>query len=363
MSWNDKGGGPWGPPPGGNEPRRPQPPGGGPNDIETLLRKGQERLGQLFPGNGNGRIALLIAVGIAIVIVLSWLASGIYRVDPNEVAVIQRFGAFARTETGGLHYHLPQPIEAVTLVDVTNQHVTEVGTRNSRSSDAGIMLTGDSNIVEVNFVVTWQVRDPIKYLFRVADPVGVLQQAAESAVREVIGQTDVQYALDTGKADIESRSAEILQSTLDRYDSGIQVVQIQLQRVDAPAPVIDAFNDVQAARTELEQQRNQAQAYANDVVPKARGDAQKMIQDAQAYKERAVAEASGEAQQFISIFEAYQKSRDVTARRMYIDTMETVLEQARKIIIDPSADGKSGVVPYLPLPSLPTAAQPAQKGQ
>jgi membrane protease subunit HflK len=225
------------------------------------------------------------------------------------------------------------------------------------------MLTGDSNIVEVNFVVTWQVRDPIKYLFRVADPVGVLQQAAESAVREVIGQTDVQYALDTGKADIESRSAEILQSTLDRYDSGIQVVQIQLQRVDAPAPVIDAFNDVQAARTELEQQRNQAQAYANDVVPKARGDAQKMIQDAQAYKERAVAEASGEAQQFISIFEAYQKSRDVTARRMYIDTMETVLEQARKIIIDPSADGKSGVVPYLPLPSLPTAAQPAQKGQ
>jgi membrane protease subunit HflK len=363
MSWNDKGGGPWGPPPGGNEPRRPAPQGNGPNDLEALLRKGQERLGQMLPGNGNGRLALLVGIVVAVVVILWWLASGIYRVDPNEVAVVQRFGAFARTEPGGLHYHLPGPIETVSLVDVTNQHVTEVGSRSSGSSDSVTMLTGDSNIIEVDFVVTWQVLDPVKFLFSVGDPVGVLKQAAESAVREVIGQTDVQYALDVGKADINTRSAAILQSTLDRYNSGIQVGLIQLQRVDAPGPVIDAFNDVQAARTELEQQRNQAQAYANDIVPRARGDAQKMIQDAEAYKERVTAEATGESRQFISVLEAYQKSRDVTARRMYIVTMESVLENARKIIIDPNASGKTGIVPYLPLPGLPATAQPAQKGQ
>jgi membrane protease subunit HflK len=364
MSWNDKGGGPWGPPPGANEPRRPSPSGKGPDDLEALLRKGQERLSQMMPEGGNGRLGLIVAVAIVAIVVIVWLLSGTFRVDPNQVAVIQRFGAFVRTEPGGLHYHLPAPIETVSLVDVTNQHVTEVGSRSSGSSDSVTMLTGDSNIIEVDFVVTWQVLDPVKYLFNVGDPIGVLRQAAESAVREVIGQTDVQYALDVGKADIGTRSTEILQNTLDRYNSGIRVAQIQLQRVDAPAPVIDAFNDVQAARTELEQQRNQAQAYANDVVPRARGDAQKMIQDAQAYKERATAEATGEAQQFISVLEAYQKSRDVTTRRMYIDTMETVLEKAHKIIIDPNADGKTGVVPYLPLPGLtPPPAQPAQKGQ
>jgi membrane protease subunit HflK len=362
MAWNDKGGGPWGSPPGGNEPRRPPsngkgPAGKGPNDFEAILRQGQEKLSEWWPGaHGGSMIALLTGA-----VVVIWLLSGIYRVDPNEQAVVQRFGALARTESLGLHYHLPTPIETVTIVDVTRRNQTEVGSRNSReSTDAGTMLTGDSNIVELGFVIVWQVRDPVKYLFKVADPADVLQRAAESAMREVIGQTDVQLALNEGRGQIETSSAAILQTTLDRYDSGIQIAAIQLQRVDPPAPVVDAFHDVQRARADLEQQRNDAEKYRNDIVPRARGEAQKIIQDAGGYKDKTIAEATGEAAQFVSVLDAYKAARDVTARRMYIETMESILARSRKIIIDPNADGKNGVVPYLPLPGLnaPAAASP-----
>ena len=366
MAWNDKGGGPWGSPPGGNEPRRPPsngkgPAGKGPNDFETMLRQGQERLGEWWPGFSGGR-GVLILVAAALLI---WLATGIYTVNPNEQAVVQRFGAWSRTEAQGWHYHLPAPIETVTLVDVTRRNQTEVGSRNSReSTDAGTMLTGDSNIVELGFVIVWQVRDPVKYLFKVADPVDLLQRAAESAMREVIGQTDVQLALNEGRGQIETSSAAILQSTLDRYDSGIQIAAIQLQRVDPPAPVVDAFHDVQRARAELEQQRNDAEKYRNDILPRARGQAQQVIQDAGAYKDKTIAEATGEAAQFISVLDAYKAARDVTARRLYIETMETILQHSRKIIIDPNADGKNGVVPYLPLPGLNApAAAPTPKAQ
>jgi membrane protease subunit HflK len=216
----------------------------------------------------------------------------------------------------------------------------------------------------VDFVVVWQIRDPVKYLFKVAEPDALLQRAAESAMREVIGQTDVQPALNEGRRQIELSSAAILQSTLDRYDSGIQVAAIQLQKVDPPGPVVDAFNDVQRARSELEQQRNEAEKYRNDIIPRARGDAQKVIQDAEGYKARVVAEATGEAQQFISVLDAYKLSRDVTSRRLYIETMESILAHGRKVILDPSVDSKGGIVPYLPLPGLPSApAAPAKTGQ
>jgi modulator of FtsH protease HflK len=362
MAWNDKGGGPWGSP-GGGEPRRPPsndrgPGSKGPNEFEAILRQVQDWFGQ-FPGF-NGGVGILALVAIVLVI---WLLSGIYRVDPNEAAVVQRFGALARTETLGLHYHLPAPIESVTIVDVTSRHQTEIGSLNSRgSSDVGTMLTGDSNIVELGFVVVWQVRDPVKYIFKVADPEDVLQRAAESAMREVIGQTDVQMALNEGRGQIETSSAAILQSTLDRYDSGIQIAAIQLQRVDPPAPVVDAFHDVQRARAELEQARNDAEKYRNDILPRARGDAQQVIQGAAAYKDKTIAEATGEAAQFISVLDAYKAAREVTARRLYIETMEAILQHSRKIIIDPNADGKNGVVPYLPLPALNPPAS-SGKGQ
>lgn len=358
MSWNDKGGGPWGPPPGGSEPRGRPLAGNGANDFEQMLRRGQSRVRELWPGGmGGGRGVLTIVAAILLI----WVATGIYRVDPNEQAVVQRFGAWVRTESLGLHYRLPAPIESVTMVDVTGRHQTEIGSRSSRESiEASTMLTGDRNIIELDFVVVWQVRDPVKYLFRVAEPEGLLQRAAESAMREVIGQTDVQPALNEGRRKIELDSAAILQSTLDRYESGIQVAAIQLQKVDPPGPVVEAFNDVQRARSELEQQRNEAEKYRNDILPRARGDATKAIQDAGGYKERVVAEANGEAQQFLSVLESYKQSRDVTARRLYIETMEQILQHGRKIIIDPSVDTKSGIVPYLPLTGLPT---PMKGGQ
>ena len=355
MSWNDKGGGPWGSPPGGgNGPRRPPPPGDGPGDnIEQMFRRGQDRMRDLLPGGIGGGRAILAIIAAALMI---WVATGIYRVDPNEEAVVQRFGAWDRTESLGLHYHLPAPIETVTMVDVTGRHQTEIGAMGARESiDASTMLTGDRNIIELDFVVVWQVMDPVKFLFKVADPDTLLQRAAESAMREVIGQTDVQPALNEGRRKIELDSAAILQSTLDRYDSGIRIAAIQLQKVDPPQPVVDAFNDVQRARSELEQQRNEAEKYRNDILPRARGDATKAVQDAEAYKARVVAEANGEAQQFLSVLDAYKASRDVTARRLYIETMEQILHGARKIILDPSVDVKNGVVPYLPLPTLPGA--------
>jgi membrane protease subunit HflK len=363
MSWNDKGGGPWGPPPGGNEPRNRPPSGNGPADIEAILRRGQDRMREIWPGGFGGGRGIVILVALAILV---WIATGIYRVEPNEQAVIQRFGAWVRTESLGLHYHLPAPIETMTKVDVTSRHQTEIGERGNRDTlGAGTMLTGDRNIIEVDFVVAWQVRDPVKYLFKVAEPEALLQRAAESAMREVIGQTDVQPALNEGRRQIEVSSAEILQNTLDRYDSGIQIAAIQLQKVDPPASVVDAFIDVQRARSELEQARNEAEKYRNDIIPRARGDAQKMIQDAEGYKGKVVAEATGEAQKFLSILDAYKLSKDVTARRLYIETMETILQHARKVILDPSVDAKGGVVPYLALPGLaaPTAAAPAKTGQ
>jgi len=365
MAWNDKGGGPWGSPPGGGEPRRPPSndrggpsPNKGPNDFEAILRQIQDWLSH-FPGLGGG-LGVLILIAAVLVI---WLLTGFYTVGPNETAVVQRFGALARTETLGLHYRLPAPIETVTIVDVTSRHQTEIGSLSSRgSSEAGTMLTGDSNIVELGFVVVWQVRDPVKFVFKVADPDDVLQRAAESAMREVIGQTDVQRALNEGRGEIEISSAAILQNTVDRYDSGIQIAAIQLQRVDPPGEVVDSFHDVQRARADLEQARNDAERYRNDILPRARGDAQKIVQDANAYKDATIAKATGEAKQFISVLEAYKQSRDVTARRLYIETMEAILQNSRKIVIEPNADGKTGVVPYLPLPALNPPASPA-KGQ
>jgi membrane protease subunit HflK len=322
-----------------------------------MLRQIQDWLGR-FPGLG-GSLGVLVLIAAVLVI---WLLTGFYTVGPNETAIVQRFGALARTETLGLHYRLPAPIETVTIVDVTSRHQTEIGSLSNRgSTEAGTMLTGDSNIVELGFVVVWQVRDPVKFVFKVADPEDVLQRAAESAMREVIGQTDVQQALNEGRGQIETSSAAILQNTLDRYDSGIQIAAIQLQRVDPPQEVVDAFHDVQRARAELEQARNDAEKYRNDILPRARGDAQKIVQDADAYKDAVIARATGEAKQFVSVLDAYKQSRDVTARRLYIETMEAILQNAHKIVIDPNAEGKNGVVPYLPLPSLNPPA--AAKGQ
>jgi membrane protease subunit HflK len=372
MPWNNQGGGngggPWGSPPGGggngggNNPwgRPPggggggQPPGG--PDLEELLRKGQERFKNLTPGGlggGKGIVLGLVALGVL------WGLSGIYRVQPDEQGVVRRFGEYVRTEQPGLRYHLPAPIEAVDTPKVTLVNRLEVGYRSGTDSrrpgggdiiDESLMLTGDENIIDIDFTVLWVIKDAGNYLFKIRDPANTVKMAAESAMREVIGRTDIQPALTEARQDIEQQTKALLQTMLDEYQSGIEITQVQLQKVDPPAPVVDAFNDVQRARQDRERLRNEAEAYRNDIIPRARGEAEQLIQQASAYREQVVSLAQGDAQRFAQVLSAYSQAPEITARRMYLETMQEVLGGTNKIIID---QGKgSGVVPFLPLNEL-----------
>ncbi len=372
MPWNNQGGGngggPWGSPPGGggngggNNPwgRPPggggggQPPGG--PDLEELLRKGQERFKNLTPGGlggGKGILLGLVALGVL------WGLSGIYRVQPDEQGVVRRFGEYVRTEQPGLRYHLPAPIEAVDTPKVTLVNRLEVGYRSGTDSrrpgggdiiDESLMLTGDENIIDIDFTVLWVIKDAGNYLFKIRDPANTVKMAAESAMREVIGRTDIQPALTEARQDIEQQTKALLQIMLDEYQSGIEITQVQLQKVDPPAPVVDAFNDVQRARQDRERLRNEAEAYRNDIIPRARGEAEQLIQQASAYREQVVSLAQGDAQRFAQVLSAYSQAPEITARRMYLETMQEVLGGTNKIIID---QGKgSGVVPFLPLNEL-----------
>lgn len=372
MPWNNQGGGngggPWGSPPGGggngggNNPwgRPPggggggQPPGG--PDLEELLRKGQERFKNLTPGGlGGGKGILLGVLALGVL----WGLSGIYRVQPDEQGVVRRFGEYVRTEQPGLRYHLPAPIEMVDTPKVTLVNRLEVGYRSGTDSrrpgggdilDESLMLTGDENIIDIDFTVLWVIKDAGHYLFKIRDPGNTVKMAAESAMREVIGRTDIQPALTEARQDIEQQTKALLQTMLDEYQSGIEITQVQLQKVDPPAPVVDAFNDVQRARQDRERLRNEAEAYRNDIIPRARGEAEQLIQQASAYREQVVSLAQGDAQRFAQVLSAYNQAPEITARRMYLETMQEVLGGTNKIIID---QGKgSGVVPFLPLNEL-----------
>lgn len=375
MPWTNQGGGgggggPWGPPPGGGGGPNPwgRPPGGGgggpqPPDLEDLLRRGQDRLRRAVPGGfGSGRgVALVLGV-----LVLLWLASGIYRVEYNEQGVVLRFGEWVRTEQPGLNYHLPAPIETVYLPKVTAVNRIEVGYRSASDtrrserdvSDESLMLTGDENIIDIDFTVFWRIKDAGQFLFMIRDPEGTVKVAAESAMREVIGRTELQPALTEARQQTEQATQRLLQTMLDEYKAGIEVMQVQLQKADPPAPVIDAFNDVQRARADRERLRNEAEAYRNDIIPRARGEAERLIQEASAYREQVVSLAQGDADRFRKVYEAYAQAKDVTAKRMYLETMEEILRGSNKVIIDGNAQGAQGVVPYLPLNQLQPAPQP-----
>jgi membrane protease subunit HflK len=366
MPWNPQGGGggPWGSGNGGGG--GPWGRGGGsgpqPPDLEELLRKGQDRFRQVVPGGfGSGHGFVLVA---AVAMVL-WLLTGFYRVQPDEKGVVLRFGEYVRSEDSGLHYRLPYPFETVLTPKVTTINRVELGFRSigemrgrgSASRDVleeSLMLTGDENIVDIHFSVFWQVKPggAEAYLFNVRDPEGTVKVAAESAMRDIIGQTPIQSALTEGRAAIEVRTRDLLQKLLDSYNTGIKVTQVQLLKADPPAQVIDAFNDVQRAKADQERLRNEAEAYRNDIIPRARGDAEKLLQDAAAYKEQVVNLAQGEAGRFTSVANAYALAKDVTARRLYLETMEQVLKGTNKVIIDPGAQSGQGVQPYLPLPDL-----------
>ena len=364
MPWNNQpGNGSGNPPPGGGPwGRGPSGGGGGqPPDFEELLRRAQERLRRILPGNfggpGFGSGGLTI---IALAILAVWLMSGIYVVSASEQGVVLRFGQFVARTAPGINYHLPWPIETVDIVDVTHPRQITIGyhtdTRNDDQtedvSQEGLMLTGDENIVNVNFVVYWVIKDAADYKFNVDNPDAAIKAVAESAMREVVGKTPIEPILTQDREPIQVEVRDLMQKTLDMYGAGVSVTDVKMQKVDPPDEVLDAYRDVQAARADQERMRNEAEAYANKIIPEARGKAARIVQEGQAYKQRVIAEASGEAKRFLSVYEEYRKAPEVTRKRMYLETMSSVLGGANKVLIDESA---KGVVPYLPLPQLKTS--------
>ena len=351
-----KGGSPWGSPPGGKN-------GSGrggqrPPNIDEVVEKIQKLINKLIPGGkfGGGKP---IIFGLILLIVV-WVLSGLYRVLPDEQGVVLRFGKFTSTTQPGLNYHIPYPIETVLTPKVTKVNRIDIGFRSASDSgrtsgigdvsEESLMLTGDENIVNIDFSVFWVIKDAGKYLFKIQSPVITVKAAAETAMREVIAKSKLQSILTEGRSKIEIETQEIAQSLLDEYESGIQLTQVQTQKADPPDEVIDAFRDVQAARADMERSKNEAEAYQNDVIPRARGEAAKILQEAEAYKKQVVAKAEGEASRFLAIYTEYAKAKEVTQERMYLETMEKVLADIDKVIIDKNAG--TGVVPYLPLPEL-----------
>ncbi len=359
MAWNPKGG-PWGSgggggggPWGGGGPSAPQPP-----DVEEMIRRTQDRFKRFMPGNfGGGRgIALLIAGIVGV-----WLVFGFYRVQPGEEGIALLFGQYVKIAAPGLNYWFPPPIGDVIITDTQKTNQITIGFRGTTEQTRGtgtrdvpqesLMLTSDENIIDVDFVVQWRIKDVAAYQFNIRDPEQTVQVAAESAIREIMGQTPLQDALTIRRQEVDQRTRDLLQNILDSYNSGIAIVDVKSLKVDPPGDVIDAFNDVQRARQDRERAVNEAQAYRNDIVPRAKGQADVVVQEATGYREKMIREADGEAQRFSSVFEAYKLGPDVTTRRLYLERMQEVLGNTQKVIIDNKGTGQ-GVVPYLPLPEL-----------
>jgi membrane protease subunit HflK len=336
--WGQRGGGGGG----GNKGGRDNEP-----DLDEMLRQAQEKFKGTFGGKkpaGDLDPSKAIGFIIAILAVL-WLATGFYTVQPQEDAVVLTFGKVTKTVTNpGLNYRLPWPVQDVQKVNVEEIQKLDIGAPN-RDASEGAMLTGDENIVNIHFSVFWRRSDAQKYLFSVQAPEDTVQKVAESAMREVIGRTPIQRALTEGRAEIESKSKELMQKMLDDYKSGIIVNSVQLLSSDPPQPVIQAFNDVQNARTDKERAKNEAETYLNDIVPSARGSARKTIQDAEAYKEAVIAKAQGDAERFLSVYKAYSTSKDVTQKRLYLETMQDILKNSKKIIV--GEGGGQNVLPWL----------------
>ncbi len=368
MPWSNQGGGwqggggqgPWGGRPGGGG---PQPP-----DLEELLRRSQEKVRKIFPGGpgggfGGNRKAL---IAIPLILVAVWLASGFYRVQPDEQGVVLRFGKWIKTTQPGLNWHIPAPIETVFMPKVTRSNRVEIGFRSAAEIGGGgsarevpnesLMLTGDENIVDINFVLLWMIKDAGQFLFNIRDPEATVKAVAESVMREIVGKTPIAEATTEARGRIEQQARDQTQAILDAYGAGILVTQVQLQKVDPPNEVIEAFRDVQRAQADRERAQNEAESFANDILPRARGEAERISQEAQAYRQEVVAKSEGDAQRFLAVYQEFSKARDVTIKRIYLETMEDVLRGMNKVLIDQSGKG-AGVVPYLPLPELERRAR------
>lgn len=325
--------------------------GKGPEDFEDFIRNAQDGLKDVLPGNMGGGFAVIL---LLLAVALLWLASGFYIINPGEHGVIQRFGAWSRTQTAeGLGYHLPMPIEKITKLNVNQQRAMKIGVGDAKRSllNESLMLTSDRNIVELQMVLQWDIKSAEDYLFEIKDQENTIKKVAESAIREVVGQTEMFTIITSGRVSIEEKVKDIIQKNLDEYNSGVNIKQVLIQKAEVHPDVQRAFQDVQSAKQDAENTENIARAYREDILPKARGQAIKLIQDSEAYKQQKIAQATGDAERFRAVYQSYLTGKDVTKERIYIETMENVLRNAQKIIMDGQSNGQ-GVVPYLPLDQL-----------
>ena len=351
--------------------------GGGSPDLDRLIAQAQGYIRGLMGSGSGGRSSGPFGglaggrglIFLLLLVVVVWFGSGFYRVQPDEQGVVMRFGAYAYWTPPGLHWHLPWPIESVELPTVTRINRTEIGfrsgsgiegSRDSASRDVlaeSLMLTGDENIIDIDVAIFWRINDAAAFLFNTANPEGLVRGVAESSMREVIGRTPIQPALGPLRGQIEGDVLKQTQEILDLYKAGVEITQVQLQKVDPPNAVIESFRDVQRANTDAERMRNEAESYRNDIVPRARGDAARIVAEGQGAKAASVAQANGQAQRFESVLRAYQAAKNITLRRMYLDTMTDVLTHGQPLVID---DKLKGLVPFLPLNvPPPTPAVPA----
>ena len=366
MPWNDQG--PW--TPGNSGPRNNgqspwgRPPSGGPPDLEDMIRRGQDRIRSALPSGMGGRgILAILLVGV-----LVWLATGFYTVATNQVGLNLIFGKFTGKTKEGLNYNLPYPIGSVIKLDVTDFNAIDVGSEMRVSTrtqvdvpEESLMLTGDENIADVKFRVIWKIDEtkPEDFAFNVASPAATVKAVAESAMREVVGRTQIQKLLTAERKVIEPAVQQLMQGVLDGYKAGVRVLQVQLLSVDPPTSVISAFRDVTAAQQDRDRLKNEAESYANKVVPEARGQVARIAQEAEAYREQTIADARGQASRFSQLYDQYKKAPDITRERLYLETMERLLGKADKVILDKNG---SGVVPWLPLTEGARGAPAAAAG-
>ncbi len=379
MPWNDNANpGPWGSPPSGDDGDGKAPPprrangGGGPRrpggpELNAGLDRLRSRLRSLFGGPGGG-VQPGAIVAIAAVAFALWALSGLYVVQPNEQAVVTTFGAYSRSETPGLRYHLPTPIEHVEKVPVTTLNRLDIGGTGTPDGDIpqeSLMLTSDENIVDVNFSVTWRVADAARYLFATRSPEDAVKAVAESSMREVVGKTELEAILTNGRGKVQLQTADLMQKTLDRWGAGVSVVEVQIRTANPPPEVVAAFRDVSNAQQDAASAVNEGDTYRNRVVNEAKGDAAKIIQSAEGYRQKSVLTATGDAARFNSIYNEYRRSPQATRDRLYLETMERVLQHSNKVVIS----GKGVTAPVILPPDVfrprsgPAAPAPAPATQ
>ena len=331
----------------------------GPPDLDELWRRLNQRLSSIFGGKGGaapqapsgrqmgGGLGLLI-----IIVLLVWLASGFYIVDAPQRGVVLRFGKYVETTQPGPRWHLPWPIESAEVVNVSGNRSVEIGYRNNVKSKVlkeSLMITDDENIIDIQFAVQYVLKDPEDYLFNNRDPDATVMQAAESAIREVVGKSKMDFLLYEGKEQATTSVRKLMQEIIDRYKTGITISRVTMQDSQAPEQVQAAFDDAVKAGQDRERQKNEAQAYANDIIPKARGSASRLMQEAEGYKQSIIANAEGEASRFRQIVTEYNKAPSVTRDRLYLDTMQQILSNSSKIVVDQKSGGN---LLYLPLDKL-----------